>query len=62
MENLGFVRDDQHDIFYVFLVLNLEIKFLKKEDPKNELGLGILLMHEISECRMVSEYGDCGPK
>ena len=33
-----------NDIFYAFLVSNLKIEFLKKEDPKNESGLGILLI------------------
>ena len=33
-----------NDIFYAFLVLNLEIEFLKKEDPTNESGLGIFFI------------------
>ena len=34
-----------YDIIYAFLISNLMIEFLKKEDPMNELGLGILLHH-----------------
>ena len=33
-----------NDIFYAFLVSNLEIKFLKKEEQTNESGLVILLI------------------
>jgi len=31
------------DVFYALFVLNLEIKFLKKKNPMNESGVGILL-------------------
>ena len=51
-----------NDIFYTLLISNFEIEFLKEEDLMNELGLGILLVHAISECRMVGEYGGFGPK
>jgi len=50
-----------NDIFYAFLVLNLEIKFLKKEDPTNESGLGILLHHEVPKRRMIGENDGFGP-
>ena len=50
-----------NDIFYTLLTSNFEIEFLY-EDPKNKSGLGILLVHEISECKMVGEYGGFGPK
>jgi len=50
-----------NDIFYTLLISNFEIEFLKEEDPMNELGHGILLVHEISEYRMVGEYGSFGP-
>ena len=50
-----------NDIFHAFLVWNLEIKFLKKEDPTNELGLGILLHHEVPKHRIIGENGDFGP-
>ena len=50
-----------NDIFYAFLISNLEIKFLK-EDPTNESGLGILLKHEVSKYRMINEDGDFRPK
>jgi len=49
-----------NDIFYTLLISNFEIEFLKEKDPTNESGLGIL--HEISECRMISEYGGFGSK
>ena len=51
-----------NDIFYTLLISNFEIEFLKEEDPTNESGLGILLVHEISKCRMVGEYGGFDPK
>ena len=44
-----------NDIFYAFLISNLEIEFLKKEDPMNESGLGILLRHEVPKRRMIGE-------
>jgi len=50
-----------NDIYYAFLVSNLEIKFLKNEDPTNESGLGILLHHEVPKCRMIGENDDFGP-
>ena len=50
-----------NDIFYAFLVSNLEIEFLRKEDPKNESGLGILLHHEVPKRRMIGENGGFGP-
>ena len=48
-------------IFSTLSYPNLEIKFLKKEDPTNESGLGILLHHEIPKRRMISENGDFEP-
>ena len=51
-----------NDIFYVFLISNLEIEFLKKEDPTNESGVGILLNHEVPKHRMIDENGGFGPK
>ena len=36
-----------NDIFYTFLISNLEIDFLKKKDLMNESGFGILLYHEV---------------
>ena len=33
------------NISYAFLISNFE--FLKKEDPTNELGIGILLKYEV---------------
>ena len=50
-----------NDIFYAFLISNLEIEFLKKEDPTNESGLGILLHHEVPKHRMISENGGLDP-
>ena len=50
-----------NDIFYAFLISNLEIEFLKKEDPMNESGLGILLHHEVPKRRMIGENGSFGP-
>ena len=47
MKSLGYARDGSNDIFYAFLISNLEIEFFKKEDPTNESGLGILLHHEV---------------
>ena len=41
-----------------FFISNLKIEFLKKEDPTNESGLGILLHHEVPKRRMISaNYG-----
>ena len=62
MESFRYVRDGQQRHLYTFLISNLEIEFLKKEDPTNESGLDILLVQEISECRLVGEYGGFGPK
>ena len=45
------------NVFCAFFVSNLEIKFLKEEDPTNESGFGILLKHEVSKCRMIDEDG-----
>jgi len=50
-----------NDIFYACLVSNLEIKFLKKEDPTNESGLGILLHYEVPKRRIIGENGDFVP-
>jgi len=41
------------NVFYAIFLLNLEIKFLKKEDPKN--GLGILLKHKVPKRRVITE-------
>jgi len=51
-----------NNIFYTLFISNFEIEFSKEGDPTNELGLGILLVHEISECKMVGEYNGFGPK
>ena len=61
MESLGFARDGQQRHFLAFLNSNLEIKFLKKEDPMNESGLGILLHHEVPKRRMIGENYGFGP-
>ena len=50
-----------NDIFYALLVSNLKIKFLKKKDPTNESGLGILLHHEVPKRRMIGENDGFGP-
>jgi len=50
------------DIFDILFISNFEIKFLKKEDPTNELGLRILLKNLVSKRRMFGEYGGVGPK
>ena len=42
-------------------ISNIEIKFLKKEDPMNKSGLGILLHHEVPKRRMIGENGGFGP-
>ena len=49
-----------NDIFYAFLISNLEIEFLK-ENPTNESGLGILLHHEVPKRKMITENGGFGP-
>ena len=51
-----------NDIFYAFLVSNLEIKFLKKDDLMNESGLDLFLHHEVPKRRMIGENGGFGPK
>ena len=61
MESLGFTRNGQQRYFYAFLVSNLEIKFLKKEDPMNESGLGILLHYEVPKRKMIDENCDFEP-
>ena len=38
-----------NDIFYAFLVSNLEIKFLKKEDPTNELASFFIMRYLSAE-------------
>ena len=50
-----------NDIFYAFLISNLEIEFLKKENLTNKSGLGILLHHEVPKCRMIGENGSFEP-
>jgi len=35
---------------------------LKKKDPTNELGLNMLLNHEVPKRRMIGEDGDFQPK
>jgi len=45
------------NIFYAIFVSNFEIKFLKKEDPTNKSGLGILLKHKVPKRRIISEDG-----
>ena len=44
-----------NDIFYALFISNLKIKFLKKEDPTNESGLGILFHHKVPKRRMIGE-------
>ena len=50
------------NIFYALFVSNIEIKLLKKKDPVNESGLGILLKHEVSKREIISEDGGFRPK
>ena len=47
--------------FTPFFISNLMIEFLKKEDPTNESGLGILLHHEVTKRKMIGENGGFGP-
>jgi len=60
------VRDTREmvsdNFFYAFLILNIEIEFLKKEDLTNESGLGIFLKHEVPKHKMIGENCDFGPK
>jgi len=43
------------NIIYALLASNIVIKFLKKKDPANESGLGILLKHEVSKHKMIGK-------
>ena len=44
-----------------FLSRISRINFLKKEDPTNKSGLGILLHHEVPKRRMIGENCGFGP-
>ena len=61
MESSEYARDGQQRHFLHLLISNLEIEFLKKENPTNESGLGILLHHEVPERRMIGENCGFGP-
>jgi len=50
------------NIFYAFLISNFEIKFLKEKDLMSELGLSILLHHEVPKHRMIGENYGFGSK
>jgi len=63
VRGIGDTREMVSDnIFYTLFVSNFKIKFLKKEDPMNESGLGILLKHEVPKRRMIGEDGGFRPK
>ena len=54
-------RDDPQQHSHPLFILDLQVEFLKEEDPPNKSSLGILLGEKVLQSRMVCEDYDVRP-